>query len=711
MPIEASKWYARLLAAAAVLGVMPLACGPLTALAVPPAPLEHILTQPDGTPFAARQWGDEWLHGWETIEGYTIVPDPVSGYWVYADRAPTGELVPSTSRVGLDPRPAILPERIRPLAPALRSQVIGRRREASQRVVPPSGVANIPVILITFQDTEPTYSASDFEALLFDRRPPIATGPGSMRDYYEEISYGTFTVSSGPNGVQGWFRASNQHDYYGNQYGVQKAAELVKEAVLAADPFMDFSWYDNDGDGRVDVVMVVHQGTGAEASGNPTDIWSHRWSLSGAGVGAVILDGVTIDDYVIQPEILFESISTIGVFAHEFGHALGLPDLYDTDDSSEGIGNWGLMGSGSWNRTSRFGDTPAHMMAWSKWLLGWLTPTPVSREQTDYTLPAVSSTPFALQMLDNPGGPEFNRNTGARGEYFLLENRQREGFDYGLPSAGLLIWHIDESKTGNQDEYHKLVDLEEADGRADLDAGRNRGDAGDPFPGDTGKRAFDPATNPDSLLYDGTDPGIWVSYIGDPGNTMVARFGFNSPPVAHGGPDRFVTPGIVVYLDGSKSYDPDVGDRVTSYRWRLDTRPAGSAVSWVDSYGPDPSVTFRPDVPGTYVVSLVVRDSHDFESVPDTVIVEAVHAYATPNPASSSATFIHSANVSGGTVRIYNVAGRRVATFALEADGSTTWNLTDSTGWPLASGLYLWLLFDKDGKPVLSRPERLVIQR
>ena len=122
-----------------------------------------------------------------------------------------------------------------------------------------------------------------------------------MKDYYNEVSHGAFSVSPGPAGVVGWFAATRVHDYYGDMHGKVRAAELVKEAVLAADPYVDFSKYDNDHDGIVDTVMIVHQGRGAEESRDSTDIWSHKWSLPEPAWGRYA-DGVWINTYTIQPE-------------------------------------------------------------------------------------------------------------------------------------------------------------------------------------------------------------------------------------------------------------------------------------------------------------------------------------------------------------------------------------------------------------------------
>jgi hypothetical protein len=224
-----------------------------------------------------------------------------------------------------------------------------------------------------------------------------------------------------------------------------------------------------------------------------------------------------------MPEKLSNQISTIGIFAHEYGHALGLPDLYDTDGSSQGIGYWSVMASGSWNGVWINGDRPAHMDAWCKYYLGWITPTLVSGTLANAEIDK-AETPDAdvYQLLS--GSP----STG--GEYFLIENRQKAGFDAGLPGSGLLIWHVDESQDSNNYEcypgkllcplLHYHVALEQADNLWNLDAtvnqapySSNRGDTGDPYPGSTNNRSFTATSSPSSNLYSGSPSNVSVTSI------------------------------------------------------------------------------------------------------------------------------------------------------------------------------------------------------
>lgn len=248
----------------------------------------HTLSQPDGLTFKARQWGDESSHGWETADGYSIVFDEGLKMWTYAMHGLDGSLVSSSKVVGKEFPPSVS-KKLRPagqfpsMSPLMKLQreISGASpTEAPQKVVPPTGVANVPVILINFSDTTATYTSGDFNALLF------GAGNYSMKDYYQEVSYGAFSVSAGPGGIVGWYTASNTHDYYGANVGsgtVKDAwpGDLVYEAVAAADAAgFNFAPHDQNGDCYVDVVNIIYQGSGKEASGTATDIWSHRWSLS-----------------------------------------------------------------------------------------------------------------------------------------------------------------------------------------------------------------------------------------------------------------------------------------------------------------------------------------------------------------------------------------------------------------------------------------------
>jgi len=509
-------------------------------------PTVHKMTQPDGAAFEARQWGDEWSHGWETKDGYSIVQAPDDGVWHFAVQGADGRLVSTGIRADTPP-PAWLSKKVR-AAPVSQPQdapaAAGSSDQKSASPASPMNVGvlgsfNVAVLMISFPDRTTSFTASQFQSLLFGSG--VATGPGNLKDYYAEVSYGRLNLSLGPSGIGGWYTASNNHDYYGANDPITgkdlHAAELVKEAVLAAYAAgFDFSTYDQDGDGYVDSLIVIHQGEGEEAGGSgggtASDIWSKRSSLAGS-VGEVTVGNVKVNGFTLQPEKQWGKMVTIGVFAHEFGHVLGLPDLYDTDYSSEGVGNWSLMAGGNWAYTNRAGDSPAHMDAWSKYFLGWAAPTQIWGS-TSLTIPVVETNPTIYQLLPGNAFTSAGAST-PKGEYFLVENRQKTGFDVALPGSGLLIWHIDEAMRsyGDTKEWypgcttacpdptkHYRVALVQADNLYELERNTSSGNAGDPF----ASRSFNSTSTPNSSLWSGAANGVAVDSITASAASMTATF-------------------------------------------------------------------------------------------------------------------------------------------------------------------------------------------
>ncbi|HIC37965.1 MAG TPA: M6 family metalloprotease domain-containing protein, partial [Candidatus Marinimicrobia bacterium] len=316
----------------------------------------------------------------------------------------------------------------------------------------------------------------------------------------------------------GVFTAPHNHDYYGSDgsnYGT-RVRQLVRAMVDSAEAAgFDWSQFDNDGDGDVDGVTLVHSGAGAE-QGDGSNIWSHRWSM---GSNAVYYDGVYINDYSINPEIQGNNIVAIGVLAHEFGHVLGLPDLYDTDYSSAGSGKLALMGSGAWGTSGNTPWYPSAMNAWCKTEMGWSNVQTLSTDQSNINLEQ-SFTNNLIYRVNHP-----NDNS----EYWLIENRQKRGTDNLMPSPGLLFWHIDTEKTSgwgvNNDEPHYGVGLEQADGLFQLE-NNGSSDGGDPYPGLANNREFNHCSVPNTTSYYGEESMVALINISDPDSTMTFDLSF-----------------------------------------------------------------------------------------------------------------------------------------------------------------------------------------
>lgn len=390
-----------------------------------------------------------------------------------------------------------------------------------------TGTFRVPVIAGLYSDAAAPHPRADYQARLFGEP---ATGH-SARTFYREMSRGVFEVDGT---VSEWIVLPQPASHYqptpesSDRYG--KTGEFLRDALLGADAAMDFGQFDNDGpdgvpnsgddDGYVDAAAFIYP-THGKSCGGP-GIWPHRWVYR-AHFGAPFTTGdartgggfILVDDYLIQGGIDCNgtSLMPIGTFSHELGHALALPDLYDTQTGRAGVGHWDLMGSGNW----RLQHSPAHMSAWSKDFLGWLSVETVTASRGSLTLAPVYDAGRVLRY-DIP----FTR------EYFLLEHRQAHGSDQFLHGPGLLVYHIDPvvieanryQNRVNAGPVHGVA-VEEADGMGHLRANTNRGDAGDPFPGSTGNAAFGRATAPSSRSNSGTSSGFELGSAMYSGGTLT----------------------------------------------------------------------------------------------------------------------------------------------------------------------------------------------
>lgn len=380
------------------------------------------------------------------------------------------------------------------------------RRAALERA-PLRGVIRVAVVLVDFPDRPMADGAADrFRDLFF------STGVlehGSVKEYYTDVSTGLITLDgeiAGPYTLSRTLAA-----YAGAENGTQasepNARTMANDALSAADPDIDLTPYDNDGNGYVDAFIVVHAGRGAEETGAMGDIWSHKWVLPAERAA----DGTRVFGYLTIPED-----AKIGVCAHELGHLLfGWPDLYDTDYSSAGIGDWCLMAAGSWGLG---GDRPVNPSAWCKLNQGWV----------DVVNQTVDGTVTVNEVKTGRAVYRLWQDGAIGTEYFLMENRQRDGYDASLPGDGLLVWHIDDAVSTNRDERHYKVALIQADGRKDMEGNANQGDAGDPFPGSAHNVTFTDTSGPSSKSYAGAATSVSITEIPEASASMTVRLGVQS---------------------------------------------------------------------------------------------------------------------------------------------------------------------------------------
>jgi immune inhibitor A len=406
------------------------------------------------------------------------------------------------------------------------------REQMSLGLIPQSelGVDTTNALTLLGQYTDLTghYTQAQIQSQIFDG--PNATG--TVTDYFTEVSYNQLYFTGD---CQGWYdmpRTLAEYEGGNSGLGTQGGPRFVVDLIQISDPTLNFvdyiQYYDGGGKPHIGFVAVIH--AGADASAGAFNIWAHRWdfrAISGQGsyttndVDPVSGHNVIIDGpYAIMPELSGSNnnngpITSIGVFAHEFGHIFGIPDLYDTDGTSSGLGNWCLMAAGSWGGNNSSPQTPVHPCAWVKKELGWVSPVNITSFQQALTVTNVEENPVIYRIW---------YNGSITPEYFLIENRQRIGFDTNIYNTGFLIFHIDETRNNNTNENRYLVDLEQADGNRNLNNGSGRGDAGDPFTGSTNNTRFDWDTNPNSKDYSLINTFAAVKNIQKDGNNMIGDF-------------------------------------------------------------------------------------------------------------------------------------------------------------------------------------------
>jgi len=447
-----------------------------------------------------------------------------------------------------------------------------------------SGVLKVPAILFRYKNSPPApFTPADYNDVLFGATPAGAAAgrPYTYRSFYRQLSDSVFDIQGQ---TYGWANLDSNEVYYTggtnpacaaqNPYGsincnglfndvaFSRMRSALTQALSKLDAQVDFSQYVDPSTGSVPLVLFMHEAMGGECgpqAAPENHLWAHRSAMS-----YVTQDNdpfhagqkVRISDYILQPAVGGASscntsqIMPIGTVAHETGHGFGLPDLYDTEGPSEGV--WGLMSSGSF--TTAF--SPSRMEAWSLNELGWITIVPLTSTGTaTFSAAPLSDTAFYVAV----------QGSNPRGEYFLVENRQRQQSDTALIryhcaragnpvgcGGGLLVWHVDQFKLDNSGNgvnsgpIHGL-ELMQADAFGNLDAPAvstnlcpgasmflgcsNRGDAADLYPGTTGNTGFVFRTNPAAVKnFDGSFVGFAVDSFQQlvPNNTMSFRLRFGA---------------------------------------------------------------------------------------------------------------------------------------------------------------------------------------
>ena len=473
------------------------------AFAVPAYPGVVRVAQPDGTMVEVILQGDEYLTWAQTIDGYTLLRNEAN-YWTLACKDSDGMLVPSQHifrndtqiavEAGIERGLCFAPEQI---AAITEESPMRRARNSGLQVdgtFPTKGQNKLLVLMLNYSDTQTTYTPEHFQKMMNEAN---YGGIGSFRDFYLENSYGQLDITTV---VTQWVTLPYTKDYYGSE----RAIEMIQNGLNIIKDEIDLTEFDNDGDGVLDGLAVIHQGTGQEYSGAANEIWSHSNIIYGMS-----FDGIQIRRYTIEPELLDYNgnMATIGVICHEFGHNLGSPDFYDSDYYESngyypGTGVWDLMSSGAWNGNS--GDRPAGINMWQKIQCGWVEPTLLNATQTVSGIKSAHNNPVAYRF-----------DTTVPGEYFILENRQQAGaFDVALPGHGLLIYHANDAKIKasiadnlvNASYPQAMYMVCASAGQDPTDYSSSYGDVNSPsapFPGTARNTSFSDATLPSARSISG----------------------------------------------------------------------------------------------------------------------------------------------------------------------------------------------------------------
>ena len=394
-----------------------------------------------------------------------------------------------------------------------------------------SGTKKYVCILIGFTDKAFTKTKADFENLFNQIGYNTDGATGSVNDYYKENSYNQLNISVT---VAGPYTAMHNMSYYGandaNGHDVNPQA-LVTDALILADPAINYAEFDNDRDGTVDGVFVIHAGYGEESGAADNTIWSHQSTVS-----SLTLDGMYIGNYSCSPELRGVSgsgISRIGTICHELGHILGAVDFYDvnytTEGKNDGTGNWDLMGNGVWNNN---GVTPAHHNPYNKiFVYGWAVPKTIKVGDN-----------IVMNDAEKFNNSFFIINTATPNEFFLCENRQKQNFDSYIPGHGLVIYHIDGNyinssnyaiNTGAHQGMYPVC--ANATNLPPASYGIINSD-GLPFPGAGNKTSFTDTTMPNSQSW--SSAYTYVPITGITENNTTKTISFSSPVL----PNRPVAP-------------------------------------------------------------------------------------------------------------------------------------------------------------------------
>ncbi|MFA5816519.1 MAG: M6 family metalloprotease domain-containing protein [Bacteroidales bacterium] len=478
------------------------------------------ITQPDGTILKCFATGDEYHHWLHDANNFTILQDPVTGFYVYAMKSGS-KLVPTSFIAGItDPTTTGLQPGVN-----LDAQEVQFRSKDMFRIpalkgssdVTTTGTINNIVIFIRFNDQAEYTDPITKYSLAFN-----STGSVSMVEYFKEVSGSQLTINTSLFPQTGGatvvsYQDAKTRNYYckynsvTNPTGYQNDSErstremtLLKDATEAVRSQIESTGlnYDNDNNGQIDNVCYIVQGS---TDGWSDLLWPHMWALYSYNV---TIGGAKVWNYNFQLSQTFG----VSVLCHEMSHSLGFPDLYRyANKTINPVSSWDVMASST--------NPPQHPSVYLKQKYGnWISSIPEISTNGTYTLNPLSSDPFAGYRISSPNSTS---------EYFMVEYRKTAGmFESQLLGSGLIIYRVNPSNNGNSFGPPDEVYVFRPNGTTTVDG--NLAQAF--FSSNEGRTSFGSNSNTTCFLSDGSPGGIQITNIGTAGETISFSVNFGNTP-------------------------------------------------------------------------------------------------------------------------------------------------------------------------------------
>ncbi|MBE9487739.1 MAG: M6 family metalloprotease domain-containing protein [Bacteroidetes bacterium] len=415
------------------------------AYAIPPKPGAIVINK-NGVSFTAFLHGDEFFH-WATLnsEDGEVITCNEKDQWVYAELNSNGEILPTNNLVGLATKSfsgqrmnnstlAIATERANKIRPNhTKTGFLTKNPDVPTKAFATEGTFKGCVILVEFPDLRYKYTQADMNSL-------VNEGTKSAAAYFTDSSMDKLKFSFD---VYGPVMVSQSYSFYGGGNPDRNPNQMIAEACDLANKNegVDFTKYDQDKDGKIDMVFVYFAGHNEAEGGGSNHIWPHKWNVWNTGGYPKTYDGKTLDVYACSSELSGASGARktgIGTFCHEFSHVLGLMDVYDTDyqtnGQASGMGAYSLMCSGGYNGG---GACPPNHMAFEKVMFGWLKKSDLTIDKT------IDPAFFEIKTIAHNEAVVIK--TKVKNFDYYLEYRKKEGWDKYIPAAGVLAYFIDQS--------------------------------------------------------------------------------------------------------------------------------------------------------------------------------------------------------------------------------------------------------------------------